>query len=108
MSILKQNIFSLDGLNLKNGENFEKLFESKNFKFERIISKGQISPENQWYDLEKNEWVILLQGEAIIEFENNEIANLKTGDYILIQAYQKHRVTFTNSDPECVWLALHY
>ncbi len=108
MSIIKQNIFSLDNLNLKNDEIFENLVKNKDFEFERIISKGQITPEKKWYDQKKNEWVILLQGAATIEFESKEKINLKTGDYILIPAYKKHRVTFTSSEPECIWLALHY
>ncbi|MCF8298927.1 MAG: cupin domain-containing protein [Saprospiraceae bacterium] len=108
MTILKKNIFSIIGQNLEKGEVFEKLVQNKDFKFERIISKGQISNENQWYDQEDNEWVILLQGEATIEFANKEKINLEAGDYILIPAHEKHKIIFTSSEPECIWLALHY
>ena len=31
---------------------------------ERIVSWGHVTPEDQWYDQEKDEWVLLLEGAA--------------------------------------------
>lgn len=31
---------------------------------ERIVSWGHVTPEGQWYDQEKDEWVLLLEGAA--------------------------------------------
>ncbi len=88
----------------------EELFEtlaSGDVVIERIVSRGQITPETEWYNQEKDEWVILLSGEARILFENSGEISLKPGDYLLIPAHQRHKVTYTSKSPECIWLALH-
>lgn len=76
-------------------------------KIERIISQGQITPENTWFDQDQDEWVVLLQGKSTILFEENNEIQLNTGDYLLIPAHQKHRVTYTSTSPACIWLAIH-
>ena len=86
-------------------ELFETILESENLKIEKIVSEGQIS--NEWYDQEENEWVILLQGNAHLEFEDKTV-ELQSGDYINIPAHVKHKVTYTSKNPKCVWLALFY
>ncbi|MGK7941218.1 MAG: cupin domain-containing protein [Crocosphaera sp.] len=100
------NIFRLPEL-LKNQEIFETIINNKNLKVERIISTGQTTPKDTWYDQEQDEWVILLQGEATLLFSDNTSINLTEGDYLLIEAHQKHQVTFTSVDPPCIWLAIH-
>ena len=45
-------------------ELFETLAESPDVKIERIVSRGQITPEGEWYDQSKDEWVVLLSGKA--------------------------------------------
>ena len=89
-------------------EVFEILAQNASVKIERIISKGHTSPETGWYDQDKAEWVIVLSGQARIVFENDVVVELKRGDYINIPAHKKHRVSGTSSDPETIWLAVHY
>ena len=89
-------------------EIFEELAESKNIKIERIISKGHSSPDSGWYDQEQNEWVIVLQGEAILAFADKASVTLKAGDYINIPAHQKHKVAWTVPEQETIWLAVHF
>ena len=89
-------------------EIFETLLQNDDVKIERIISKGHQSPESGWYDESKNEWVIVLKGEAIIAFESGEQEKLVEGSYINIPAHRKHRVAWTKPDAETVWLAVHY
>lgn len=103
------NIYDITGLELNKEEIFENIFSGKNLKVERIISSGQITPSDFWYDQETDEWVLLLTGEAKIEFENGESEIcLQKGDYSLIPAYRRHRVTYTQSNPPTVWLAIHF
>ena len=92
---------------LPSQEQFDRLLQTPNVTLERIISTGQITPANQWYDQARAEWVVLLQGSAQITYDTGEIIDLTRGDYLLIAAHQKHRVTFTSHDPPCIWLALH-
>jgi cupin 2 domain-containing protein len=89
-------------------EIFETLIKSGSVEIERIISHGHTSPESGWYDQEKSEWVIVFQGVAIIEFENNEKFEFKQGDFINIPAHRKHRVFWTDPNVKTIWLAIHY
>lgn len=90
-------------------ELFEILFENKSIKIERIVSFGHTTPENEWYDQTKNEWVILLSGASELLFEDsNEALKMEPGQFIFIPAHKKHRVIYTAEDKESVWLAIHF
>jgi len=88
-------------------EQFEDLIPDRGVKIERIISTGQVTPQGQWYDQDRDEWIILIQGKAIIEYEDGKILQLCPGDHLLIPTHQKHRVAYTDTDPPCIWLAIH-
>jgi cupin 2 domain-containing protein len=100
------NIFQLPSL-LPAEEIFETLVPGCDVSIERIISCGQITPEGQWYDQERDEWVVLLQGKAEIDWEDGHNQKLDAGDWLLIPARAKHRVAYTSLDPPCIWLAVH-
>ena len=103
---MKKNIFNNIPESIPD-EIFETIIESDSIKVERIISKGQSSPPDFWYDQDQNEWVILLKGRAGLLFEgNNTPIELKPGDYHNIPAHTKHRVEWTDPDIETVWLAI--
>ena len=88
-------------------ELFQDILITDTFEVKRIVSKGHASPKDFWYDQDKNEWVILLKGRAGLLFEgNNNIIELKPGDYINIPAHRKHRVEWTDPDIETVWLEI--
>lgn len=90
-------------------EIFETILTSKKITIERIISKGHRSEKGFWYNQEKNEWVILLNGAARICFENQEKpVCLNPGDYILIPAHCKHQVEWTDPDNTTIWLAIFF
>mgnify|MGYP001827011466 CR=1 FL=1 len=89
-------------------EVFEVLAQSDSVKIERIVSSGQSSPAEGWYDQAWNEWVIVLRGDASIQFEDDVIVDLSEGDYIKIPARKRHRVVSTSATPETIWLAVHY
>ncbi len=87
----------------------EILLVQKNIRIEKIISKGQCSNPGFWYDQSENEWVIVIEGEAKLLFENgNKKINLKTGDFINIPAHVKHRVEWTKPGEKTIWLAIFY
>ena len=93
----------------KQNEIFEDIISNKKLKLERIISNGQSTAPGQWYDQEKEEWVLLLKGKAGLLFEGeDEILELHAGDYVLIPAHVKHRVEWTDKKSETIWLALHF
>lgn len=82
------------------------LLQTEGFRIERIISNGQSSPPDFWYDQEQNEWVLLLTGTATIKFEDGASTDLCAGDYFLLESHVKHRVERTSTD--AIWLAVHY
>ncbi|MDO4542388.1 MAG: cupin domain-containing protein [Bacillota bacterium] len=81
------------------------LQEGEGIRIERIVSAGQTS---SWYDQEENEYVILLQGEAEIEFKDAEAVALTAGDCLLLPAHQIHRVSYTSWEPPCLWLCVFW
>ena len=89
-------------------ELFQQLVSNDKFTIERIVSKGHCSPENHWYDQQNNEWVLLIKGEAILEFNDQRSVHLNEGDYLNIPAHERHRVKWTANDRETIWLAIHY
>ena len=103
-----KNIFSNIPESLPD-EFFEDIISTENFRIERIISRGHKTPKDKWYDQDKNEWVMVLKGNAELLFEEgNKIIKMKEGDYINIPTHVKHRVEKTDSGEETVWLAIHY
>jgi cupin 2 domain-containing protein len=101
------NIFSDIPANLPE-ELFTQLLENKNVRIERIVSEGQCTPVGEWYDQLQHEWVIVLQGQAVVECENMESHNLNKGDYLFIPAHTRHRVSWTTSEQQTIWLAIHW
>lgn len=77
------------------------LEEDETIRIEKIVSCGQTTG---WYDQEENEWVLLLKGEAELEFETHK-RKLFAGDYIVIPKHSRHRVSFTT---RCIWLCMFY
>ena len=84
------------------------IFQSEIIRIERIISDGQASPDNFWYDQDENEWVILLKGKAKIKYQDQSEQNLTEGDYIFIPSHKKHRVEWTDNNTKTVWLAMFF
>ena len=81
------------------------LAASSNVRIERIISTGQVS---DWYDQAETEFVVLLEGNAAIELEGGKSVAMSKGDTLLIKPNERHRVSFTSSQPPCVWLCVFY
>ena len=83
------------------------LMNSHSTRVERIVSKGQSSPEGFWYDQMEDEFVLLLQGQAKLLIEGEkEPRLLSEGDHLLIPAHCRHRVDWTQPDRETIWLAI--
>jgi cupin 2 domain-containing protein len=90
-------------------EVFEPLFSGSSARVERIVSLGHASPAGFWYDQEQHEWVLVIQGEAELEFaDRNEPIRLRPGDTCQIPAHVRHRVAWTTPTEPTIWLAIHY
>jgi cupin 2 domain-containing protein len=85
------------------------LLERPDLRIERIVSTGQTTPEGEWYDQASDEFVLLVSGAARFRIEGEtEDRALEEGDWILLPAHCRHRVTWTQAAPPTVWLAIHF
>ncbi|MEM9358461.1 MAG: cupin domain-containing protein [Pseudomonadota bacterium] len=106
---MRQRVYNLlDGLpNAASKEITEVLLSSPNVRLERIVSRGQASPKDFWYDQNQAEWVMLLAGRARLAIEQDEHEHdLGPGDSLYLPAHCRHRVAWTDPAQDTVWLAL--
>ena len=90
-------------------ERFDNLLTRPGLRIERIVSTGQSSPPDFWYDQDEGEWVIVLRGSAGLRLEGEASERvLKPGDFLEIPAHCRHRVEWTSSKEPTVWLAVFY
>lgn len=103
------NLFSgLPRSTLEN-EQISELLCRPGLRIERIVSTGQASPEDFWYDQPAGEWVLLVQGAARLRFADEaEALTLLPGDFVDIAPHRRHRVDWTAPDRPTIWLAIHY
>ncbi len=106
-SYCKGNIFS-QLPDASQREVFEPLSQSTFTHIERIVTQGQVTPEGEWYNQARAEWVLLLQGRARLRFASGDVVELNVGDHIEIPAHCKHRVDWTDENEVTLWLAMHY
>ena len=86
-------------------EEFLPLHDNGLVRIERIVSHGQASAAGFWYDQAEDEWVLLLRGEATLEFQHGGRVELTAGGWLSIPRGTRHRVERTTQD--AVWLAVH-
>ena len=109
MTVLAGNLFADVSVASAGEEAVSEIFARPGLKIERIISQGQASPPEFWYDQAWNEWVIVLKGSATLRFEDEPATrSLGAGDYVFIPAKKRHRVEWTEPQQPTVWLAVHF
>jgi cupin 2 domain-containing protein len=90
-------------------EHVTELIRGPAVRIERIVSHGHESPPGFWYDQDRAEWVLLLEGAAVLVFEDEaEPVRLEPGDHVHIPAHARHRVEWSDPDRPTIWLAVHY
>ena len=105
---MMQNLFADVPADLP-AELVDVLAENEHVRIERIVSRGQSSPDGFWYDQAEAEWVVVLAGEAKLQIEGDAGAlHMKAGDHVRIPPRQKHRVEWTKPDEPTVWLAVFF
>ncbi len=89
-------------------ESFTDLLREPGLLIERIVSYGQASPPDFWYDQFWDEWVVVLRGYALMEFQNPDGTRvLQPGDHCWLPAGLKHRIVRTDAGGPTIWLAVH-
>jgi cupin 2 domain-containing protein len=88
-------------------ERLDDLLKRRGVRLERIVSTGQASPPDFWYDQDWDEWVVVMAGSAGLTIAGEAEMTLRPGDYVFLPAHTRHRVEWTDADTPTVWLALH-
>jgi cupin 2 domain-containing protein len=96
-----KNVFSDIPADLPD-EQCQTLLTTPHFRIERIVSRGHSSPPGFWYDQDQHEWVLLIKGAARLRFED-ELIEMKPGDFVNIPAHRKHRVEWTTPEENTIW-----
>lgn len=87
----------------------ETLIEHRGLRVERIVSRGHTTPDGTWLCQARDEWVLLVQGAAELEYKApDERTRLSPGDWLFIPAGRVHRVSWTIPGQDTIWLALHW
>ena len=86
-------------------ENFIELARAGGARVERIASRAV--RHGDWYEQGWPEFVLLVAGSAALEFADGSTHVLKPGDWALLPAQCRHRVAWTDSAGETLWLAVH-
>lgn len=88
-------------------ERFDVLVDDGTVVIERILSRGHTSPESGWFDQDRDEWVMVVRGSAVLIFEDGARHEMGPGDWVEIPARRRHRVESTDPNQITVWLAVH-
>ena len=97
------NLYKNNFESLKTGEeSFETLLKHKNITIQKILSKDL--QQGEWYEQNDDEWVVLLEGNAILEYETQG-QKLEAGEALFIPKGLRHRVKETSDN--ALWLAVH-
>ena len=81
------------------------LWEDAHIRVEKIISFGQVTPENHVYCQKEAEWVSVLKGRGILYFPDTDRETiLEAGDHMMILPGVRHSVIYTSKP--CIWLCV--
>ncbi|HIV73250.1 MAG TPA: cupin domain-containing protein [Candidatus Aquabacterium excrementipullorum] len=84
------------------GERFDTLLAHGALVVERIVSSSRIASAP--YVQTQDEWVVLLQGQAVLDVAGQSVA-LAAGDHLFLPAHTPHTVLSVSEG--ALWLAVH-
>lgn len=103
-----QNLFENIPADLSQ-ERVEEVLKDRVIRIERIVSRGQFSPPEFWYDQAEHEWVVVLTGKAKLRVAGQSaVTVLGPGDTLYLPAHTRHRVEWTDLQLETIWLAVFW
>ena len=106
MPPIPQNLLRADAMRgPEASELFEEVLRRPGVRIERIVSHGHVTPPDQPYVQDWDEWVLVLEGAARLMLDGVGERALAAGEHLFIPAGMAHRVTYTQ-DPT-IWLAVH-
>jgi len=86
----------------------DELLRERSVRIERIVSRGQSSPPDFWYDQVEHEWIVVLTGKATLRIEGKPEMIVGPGDTLHLPAHTRHRVEWTDPQHHTIWLAVFW
>ena len=99
-----KNIFS-DIDEFEGARQYSVIHDTPHCRIERIVSPDYSTPEGLYYEQEFDQFVYLVQGEAVIELDKVS-RKLCKGDYLFIPRGCKHRIEKSSGEPASTWLCV--
>ncbi len=84
------------------------VLRSRFVRIERIVSRGQASPPEFWYDQAEHEYVVVLAGKASLKIEGQSELIFGPGDSLYLSPHTRHRVEWTDPQQDTIWLAVFW
>ncbi|MCA9498274.1 MAG: cupin domain-containing protein [Nitrospirales bacterium] len=84
------------------------VLRNRSVRIERIVSRGQASPPDFWYDQAEHECVVVLAGKARLKIDRQPEIMVGPGDILYLAAHTKHRVEWTDPQQDTIWLAVFW
>lgn len=84
------------------------VLRDRSVRIERIVSRGQSSPPEFWYDQTEHEWVVVLEGKATLTIEGRSSITLGPGDSLHLPPHTRHGVEWTDPQYATIWLAVFW
>lgn len=100
------NLFDTSGV-CGCGESAYTVYKDSKVLIEKIVSVGYTNIKGFYYDQSHEEWLTLLQGEAVLSYKDGTHVYLSKGDTLCIPAHRCHRIESTSTNPPCIWLCVH-
>lgn len=86
----------------------ETLAETRSVKIDRVTARGQKSPPDDFALEPSNEFILVLQGRLVLEYEGGRKVALGPGDFAVKGTDQRTRADSTSEDQETVWVKVSY
>lgn len=84
-----------------NCETFNQLFQNNHYRIETI--RSHLSSPGEFYNQDEDEWVVLIEGEAVLEIKGVK-HHLQKGESCYLPKHTQHRVLSTSKD--ALWLGV--
>ena len=105
MNLRSGSLFDGDDLPQPHSETHRELSSMHGVRVGRIVSSHHASPDGFWYDQDDAEWVAVVAGDAVIEFDDGSMHTMQAGDWIEIPPHARHRIARTGE--RTIWLAVY-
>lgn len=90
------------------GELLDNLLDHSDVRIERIVLNDSCAEAGKWLCNQRAQWLMLLQGFVVLESASDPAIEVKAGDYLLLEAGDKHRLRWVSPNDETILLSVQF